>query len=179
MNKVTFPLKPGMQNAQVGNLQDALRAFLDRLALLGSNPTLRAQIIPKLEQEGISQSYGSATKDLVKSFQTERGLPVSGEVDENTSNIMNKVMQELGLLDALDSTNFFIVSGNVKREDGLPLYGAHLIATHEIDGKVIRLGEDSSNHEGQFDIRYQVLHPMPDCLSISYFIRPHGQSFVS
>ena len=50
-----------------------------------------------------------------------------------------------------------VVSGQVRREDGLPLAGAPVRAFHEDDRGPIRLGADTTDGDGRYTIRYEFL----------------------
>ena len=54
-----------------------------------------------------------------------------------------------------------VVSGEVRREDGVPMRGVRVRAAHDIDGRVVRLGEDVTDGEGRYTVRYDVLPEFP------------------
>ena len=144
MNKITFPLKRDMQGAAVADLQDALLAFLDRGVVLAGDEGARRELSEALKRERIARKFGSATLKLVSTFQDERALQSSGVVDEPTAKVFNELLQEFGLLESpRTSTNgngSHIVTGELRRPDGLPLRGVLMRAIQEMDGAAIRLG---------------------------------------
>jgi len=162
MNKITFPLGPGplpgpTVGPAVADLQDALLLCLARNALLATNEGLRREFWTTLLPEREKQNYGNTTGRLVNTFQSERNLQASGGVDEATANALNALLTEWGLLDQ-PTAQSFVVSGQVRREDGLPLRGMRVRAVHEADAGSVRLGEDTTDAEGRYTIRYE---PVP------------------
>lgn len=113
MQSLVPSLKVGDQGAAVGDLQDALRLLVekDQLVLAAD---LKKELLQNLSQERAVQRYGDAsTSLLVKRFQTQYGLPESGEIDANSAKILNNL---LGSLDALD-TGMCSVCGTVTSPD--------------------------------------------------------------
>jgi len=157
MNKITFPLKRRMKRREVGELQDALQLLLDRGVLLANDEAARRELSEALRSDRAEQTYGGATSKLVGRFQEERGLQASGEVDEPTANALNALLKELGVFDREPAPRFHIVSGEVRREDGLPMQAVRVRAVHEGEQRAIRLGEDSTDAEGRYTIRYELL----------------------
>ena len=157
MNKITFPLKRRMKRPEVGNLQDALQLLLDRGVLLASDEAARRELSQALQRERVEQTYGGATAKLVGRFQEERGLQASGEVDEPTANALNALLKELGAFDREPELRIHIVSGAVRREDGLPLQGLRVRAAHGAERQSVRLGQDITDDEGRYTIRYESL----------------------
>src|SRR3990170_8722754 len=153
MNKISFPLKLRMKRPQVADLQDALQVLLDRGILLREDGAARRELSAALPRERAEQTYGATTRKLVSAFQQERrlfgptGAP-SGEVDEPTAKALNALLKELGVLDQPAepaAPRSFVVSGEVRREDGLPMHGVQVRAVHEAVRRAIRLGEDTTD----------------------------------
>jgi peptidoglycan hydrolase-like protein with peptidoglycan-binding domain len=119
MNKIISPLRQDMQGSAVVDLQDALRACLDRGALLAQDSALRDQMLAALSPERNAQTYGTATSRLVSIFQQERNLRASGEVDGPTAAALNALLTEWGLLDeSTDPTTLqFSVRGQLRNPD--------------------------------------------------------------
>ncbi|HKZ55346.1 MAG TPA: neuraminidase-like domain-containing protein [Anaerolineales bacterium] len=172
MNKISFPLKLRMKRPQVADLQDALQVLLDRGILLREDGAARRELSAALPRERAEQTYGATTRKLVSAFQQERrllgptGAP-SGEVDEPTAKALNALLKELGVLDQPAepaAPRSFVVSGEVRREDGLPMHGVQVRAVHEAVRRAIRLGEDTTDVEGRYSIRYE---PLPGIRSIN------------
>lgn len=162
MNKIAFPLRLRMKRPEVADLQDALQMCLDRSAILANDATARRELSAALKPERDVQTYGSTTRKLVSIFQQERrlfgptGAP-SGAVDEPTAEGLNALLNEWGLLDQAAAPKSHVVSGQVRREDGLQLQGVRVRAAHEADRRAIRLGEDTTDAEGRYTIRYELL----------------------
>lgn len=157
MNEITFPLNQRMQGAAVADLQDALQLCLNRRVLLANDEATRREVAEALKHERVEQSFGATTGRLVSRFQEERKLQPSGEVDEPTANALNALLREWGVLDREATPRLHIVSGEVRREDGLPLQGMRVRAHHEAGRSAIRLGEDITDAEGRYTIRYELL----------------------
>jgi hypothetical protein len=146
-----------MKRAEVGDLQDALQLLLDRGVLLTDDEAARRELSEALRRERAEQTYGGATSKLVGRFQEEQRLQVIGEVDEPTANAMNALLKKMGVFDQEPAPRFYIVSGQVRREDGLPMRAVRVRAVHESDQRILRLGEDNADDEGRYTIRYELL----------------------
>jgi 5-hydroxyisourate hydrolase-like protein (transthyretin family) len=157
MNPITFPLKLRMKRPEVGDLQDALQQCLERCAILATDEGARKELSETLKRERTALHYGKTTHKLVSIFQEEQRLESSGEVDEPTAKALNKLLHKWGMLDRQTKPRFHIVSGEVRREDGLPVQGVRVRAAHEIKRRSIRLGEDTTDNEGRYTIRYELL----------------------
>lgn len=159
MNRITFPLKQGMQGAAVAGLQDALQACLESGVLVPGDEAARRELSEALNRERIDQKYGSATLKLTSIFQQERTLPSTGEVNELTAKALNEMLQRFGLLDTprINGNGSHVVTGEVRRLDGLPLRGVRMRALQEMDGTAIRMGEDTTDAQGHYTIRYELL----------------------
>ncbi len=72
MNKVTFPLRSGMQRPSVADLQDALRLCLDRSVILANDGGARQELSAGLKPEREGQTYDDVTAKLVDIFQRAR-----------------------------------------------------------------------------------------------------------
>lgn len=162
MDRITFPLKRSMRGATVADLQDALQLLLDRSLILANEEAARRELSDALKRERIEQIYDAATEKLVGIFQGERGLQASGEVDEPTADALTALLKELGLLEPAAVPKSHIVSGEVRREDGLLMQGLPIHAVHESDAGDIKLGEDTTDAEGRYTIRYQLLPGLDD-----------------
>lgn len=156
--KIAFPLKPRMSGRQVGDLQNLLQLCLDRGVLLASDEGARRELSAALKRERVEQTYSDATRKLIGVFQKERQLQASGEVDEPTANALNALLKEWGLLDGETervAPRPFVVSGQARREEGMPLPGMRVRATHQAPPGPVRLGEDDTDSEGRYTIRYE------------------------
>ena len=156
MNKIIFPLKQDASGTNVTDLQDALLQCLERGALLANDESARRQFSAVLESERTRQTYGGATTKLVGHFQEERRLQSSGEVDEPTAGALNSLLQEWGLLEKTKIPTFRIVTGSVRRGEA-PLQGVAVRAQHHVEQSAIRLGDDITDEEGRYTIRYEFL----------------------
>lgn len=157
MNKITFPLKARMTGPTVADLQDALQQILERGVIPRDDEGARRELTAALQRERAEQTYGKATSKLVGIFQEARQLQASGAVDEPTANALNQLLEELGVFDRESAPKSYIVSGKVEREDGRPLQGLRVRATHEMEQRPVRLGEDITDAEGRYTISYELL----------------------
>ena len=157
MNKIISPMKLRLQGAVVADLQDALQQCLDRGALLANDGDTRLMLTEAMRRERAGLVYGDNTAKLVSFFQRERHLQPSGEVDDATAGALNSLLREWGLLDRESVPALRLVVGGVRREDGFPLQDLRVRAVHQAPQGPIRLGEDSTDAEGRFTIRYEPL----------------------
>ncbi len=165
MNQIIFPLKLQMTGPAVADLQGALQICLDQRVILPDDESARQALSAALKLEHVEQIYGNATSKLVALFQTERRLQSSGEVAEPTSDALNALLREWGDIDPETTPTFLIVSGEVRDEDGFPLSCARIRAVHEDEQHAIRLGEDTTDAEGRYTIRYELL-PVADMINL-------------
>lgn len=68
MNKITFPLKQGIQGSRVGDLQDALQLLLDKAIILRENEAANRELSSSLRPERLGQLYGSTTHKMINIF---------------------------------------------------------------------------------------------------------------
>lgn len=157
MTNIIFPLKPQMRGPEVADLQDALRQLLERSAILGDDEGARRELAAALKREREGETFGDATRKLVGIFQKARRIEVSGAIDAATADALNALLREWGLLDQPNGRTTQVVSGEVRREDGVPMRAVRVRAFHGIDVGAVRLGEDATDGEGRYTIRYDVL----------------------
>ena len=161
MNKIVFPLKRTMTGQTVADLQDALLFLLARAIISRNDDQSRAAAMARVARERESQFFDSATADTVALFQAENGVTRSGEVDEQTAEILNRTLLKLGILYPDAKQAFRLVTGKVTRDDTRPFAGARVRATNAIQqppGGEIRLGDDIADSQGNYTIRYE---PIP------------------
>ena len=154
MNRI-IPLDPGAQGAPVHDLHVALQVLLDHAAIRPGDEGARKELMATLEhdlQEGV---YGEATKTVVSTFQEEHGIDASGVVDQRTADAINELLGAWGLLDqpAARGAAGGVVSGRVRGSSG-PAPGIGIRAVHVADGGEVRLGEDTTDADGRYTIRY-------------------------
>ena len=129
--------------------------------MLADDPPARDELSVALQSERVDQTYGDITQTLVKIFQRQRQLRPNGEVDEQTASALNELLREWGLLDEPESQEARLVTGGVRRQDGLLLQGVRVRAVHQARQGGIRLGEDTTDAEGRYTIRYERLPTVP------------------
>jgi hypothetical protein len=141
----------------VADLRDALQVCLDRGVILANDEPARRELALALKPEREGQTYRDATGKVVSIFQGERSLQPSGEVDERTAAALNALLRELGLLDEGTpggEPQSFVVSGQVRGDDGRLLRELQVAALHVAEPGDIRLGADQTDGEGRYTIRY-------------------------
>ena len=186
MTRIIFPLQPQMRSPEVGDLHDALLLFLERGVLLRGDAVALRDLAALLRRERVEQHYGEATTRLVTTFRKERRLSSGREVDEATAAAMNALLKELGVLDPdpdpdpdphpapgrPPGAGGRVVTGEVRREDGSLLVGAHVRAAHETGKRAVRLGEDLTDGDGRYTIRYELL---PGLVAVDLRVTVHDE----
>lgn len=134
--------------------------------------------IPPIELD--NKLFDKGTFDAVRTFQKQHGLEISGVVDAKTVDLINEA------LNAIDppvdppikptAVQRRIVSGTVKREDGLPLQGVIVHALFE--GKV-RLGEDTTDAAGQYTIHYDPVADLKEMALSIAVVGTDGKTLVA
>jgi hypothetical protein len=157
MNKILFPLKLQMEGAAVTDLQDGLLFLLDKGLVVQNMDGERSVLAGKLKLEREKQAFGEVTRKLVQIFQKEHNLNSTGAVDETTATALNAILREWGLFSQPNGSPPQLVSGKVRREDGMPMSGVRVRAFHDFEPHAIRLGEDKTDAEGRYTIRYDAL----------------------
>src|SRR5688572_4056877 len=156
MNKIIFPLRLQMQGEAVADLQDGLRLLLDKDSFQLSDERRQA-LKDRLAGDRAENTYRQSTSAVVKLFQEQRQLETSGAVDEPTAKALNTTLDELGAFTQAASDQQRLVGGQVLREGGKPLPGALVRAFHIGERGTLRLGEDTTDTEGRYTIRYVML----------------------
>ncbi|MFM9951807.1 MAG: neuraminidase-like domain-containing protein [Saprospiraceae bacterium] len=145
MEKIITPITPTSPTSsaeEIANLQAALAA-------LGYDA--------KGDSNG---QYGISTIIAVAQFQKDHGLFIQGDpgvlVDQDTADKINEL---LGLSTPTEDTSakHFIVSGRIRQTDGKAFAGATVRAFEKNNDATIRLGEDKTDEEGRYAIRYELI----------------------
>ncbi len=162
MQRIIAPLQFGDSSPAVANLQDALQLFLDRKVFLANDADTRRELSSILRRERAEQSYQDATQKLVSIFQEEQQIQSQrefGNVDERTADAMNQLLEQQGIFEQPHPTadRSRVVSGRILRTDNQPFARAIVRAFHEAEQGLIRLGEDTTDAEGRYTIRYELL----------------------
>lgn len=153
MRSIIAPISSGDQGSEVGNLQTGLIALLHNGAV-GVDPERRDELLGGLALEKRSQVYRSATKDTVAHFQEDRHLRPTGMVDDETAKALNAALREIGALDIGHAAPpQRTLAGQVAQADQTP-FPCRVILFQETAAGSLRLGEDSTDPEGGYAIRY-------------------------
>ena len=98
MNKI-IPIESGSgsQGEAVANLQEVLQFLLER-NILEINEQEKLRLERHFQREVEETIYGGITLELVQVLQKKYDLETSGEVDERTAEILNKILIEFGPL---------------------------------------------------------------------------------
>lgn len=165
MNPIIFPLAPNAGGSAVTDLQDALVECLNRGVLLAGDPAARDKAVAGLQRERAAGKFADLTQRVLRQFQELNHLQGTGEVDESTAKALNTLLRGWGLLDGKPSdTTARIAAGVVKPAAGgakTALAGLVVRAFHESGAAAIRLGQDSTDSDGRFTIRYELLPGVP------------------
>lgn len=173
MKPIVAPIRPDDQGAEIANLQTGLIALIRSQVLRGDSPEQIDGLLRGLDEEQRRQIYGGATKEAVYMFQRPRHLQGGGAVVEETAAALNAALREIGALAAEVLPRAGVISGKVQREgdDALPLPGLRIRASHETGNASIRLGEDITDAEGRYTIRYE---PLPGVEAIRLRVEAIG-----
>jgi hypothetical protein len=156
MNSITFPLKQHMQGSTIADLQDALQACLDRSALLANDETTRRDLSAALKRERVASTYGDATTKLVSSFQSERRLQASGEVDEPTATGLNALLKQWGLLDQPPQPppTEYHVEGKVVSRVSAGVGGLRVVIVDKGVGGDVQLAQATTDERGSYQASF-------------------------
>jgi hypothetical protein len=163
MNPISHPLKAKMSGPAVADLHVGLLFLLPRgIPPLGEGTRLELENMLRIEQD--KNLYDKATLKTVALYQEYRQLQVTEEVDEATARALNEDLRRLGAFDqeppAPSALEPRLVGGAVRFEDGSPLQGGLIRAFHADERGMLRLGEDATDAEGRYTIRYTALPGM-------------------
>jgi ABC toxin-like protein/neuraminidase-like protein len=156
MNRIIFPLNPGMTGAAVADLQECLQLFLEKNVFKLDEADRRA-LQELLRSEQREKVYGSVTHNLILRYQERNRLSATGEVDEPTANAFNALLEEFGAFDKTEADIKRLVGGQVRREDSNPFSGAVVRAFHVEERGALHLGEDTTDFKGRYTIHYAAL----------------------
>lgn len=158
MKQIVAPINPDNPKTDIVNLQDGLLLLLER-GLLPIHPEEQPFFAERLRHEQQAQRYDDVTRKLVAYFQDQHGLGGDGLVDEATARALNRALAELGAFEqpGPEAGRPRLVSGRVLRDDGQPFGAGRVRAFHEDARGAIRLGEDTTDPEGRYTIRYDML----------------------
>ena len=169
MEKITFPLQPEMQGAEVANLQDGLLFLLEK-DIFQLDEVTRKRVTERLRIERADEIYQEATFNVVRLFQSEHRLEPSGLVDEPTAETLNALLEELGAFNPTPPEQERLVGGQVQRQDGQPLPNALVRAYHLERRDRLHLGENTTDARGSYKISYSLLPGISDIqLSVVVF----------
>ncbi len=154
MNTITFPLKRQMKGPQVVDLQEVLTLLLERCLILANDEGARKKLPAALKPERKGQNYGQITAELVATFQKERNLQPTGEVDEPTANALNALLKELGVLGQPSQPGEFLVTGHVRFVDNIPAVQIKVVAFDRDLRNEQALGEAQTDRSGAYSIEY-------------------------
>lgn len=161
MNKITFPLNLRMKRPEVGDLQDALQLLLDQNVILRNDEPTRHELSDALKKERIKQTYGIATRKAIDAFQKENHFEISGVVDENTANALNKFLQELpgptnSPTPLVENSGVQqMIEGRILLEHGMPAKQLKLrLYRRDFGGKSTLLNETTTFEDGQYAFTY-------------------------
>lgn len=150
MQKIIAPLRPGDQGDAVANLQDALRLLVER-GHIRPDRAERASLLDALGQERSERVYAGATARLVTLFRIQHGLDDLDWVDDAAAEALNKLLQELGVL---DEERPCVVRGQITFASEQPSSG-FLVRVYDVDLRSKELlGQVTTDADGRYELRY-------------------------
>ncbi|HEY5741739.1 MAG TPA: Tc toxin subunit A, partial [Terrimicrobiaceae bacterium] len=161
------PLGPGSAPDAIANLQDALL-----LVLANGRVQLADEERAALRDERQREEYRDATSRAVIAFREQQGLEPGEIVDERTAERLNALLGELGALETRSRESRHLISGKVQQEGGKPLGNVLVRAFHQVDGGLVRLGEDMADSAGHYTIAYT---PPPEVDNITLLVRAFSE----
>ncbi len=156
MNKIIFPLNERMRSPEVADLQDALKLMLEKVEIKPISPRLGAVWQRGLASERSSQTYGATTVTIVKAFQEQHQLRPDGQVGPTTTNAINKLLKEWGVLGESSESELskYQVQGQIQQAYAPPLAGALVRAFDKDLRHEQLLGETTTDRQGLYAISY-------------------------
>ena len=148
MKLITFPLKPGDNNSDVANLKAALQLLIEKQRI----PTTDgADLIDLMNRE---TGYSDGTDKTVRLFQHSQHVPLTGIVDEQTAQIFNHILTELGAItDEVDNQGR--IGGYVYLDFGIPAPNIKLrLYTKGFAGNDKIVTEVSTNEQGKYEFTF-------------------------
>ncbi|MBA3488615.1 MAG: hypothetical protein H0T78_03570, partial [Longispora sp.] len=169
MQPIIAPVNRDSDADTIGNLQEALRVFLDRDVF--PEPSDKQRSWEKVwHAERATRRFGDATSTLVNAFQEAHNLLVDPEVDGLTADAMNGVLEALGAFAVAESVPHpeWLVRGHVVGAEGpraevqVKLYDRDLLfgrpfepVHHKRDGDTGQLlGRAVTGSDGEFHIAF-------------------------
>ena len=159
MKPITAPITATSTPDVVGNLQDAI-LFMLQLPVIEMSEADRRGIHAGVEGERPRATLGRATMKAVNVLQERLDLTHTADVDEATADAFNRILRAAGAFEEGAVRNFIVI-GTVRSGDGLPCENAEVRAFHETATGRIRLGEDTTDTNGHYTIRYESLPDVP------------------
>lgn len=154
MNRIIFPLVLQMTGREVANLQVGLRLLLDSRRLLAENEAMRRELSGPLQKERNTQTYGPATRDLVRAFQTEHRLDLTGAVDEPAAAALNTELTALGVLDEDAAVQTWLVSGRVSCGTSASVGGLVARIVDKNVGADVLMTETLTDDDGTYEVSF-------------------------
>ena len=149
------PIGPNSNRDAIVNLQDALFFLLERQVIRLSDDERVA-----LLRDRDVRVYGEGMFRTIRAVRAQLQMEPGEIVDAQTARILNRLLDESGAFDAVPAEIRGVVAGQVRREDNMPLKGVSMRAIHESELGPVELGEDTSDADGRYTIRYQSLPGM-------------------
>ena len=154
MNKILFTPHLKAKGSKMADLQDALSLMLDRKLLLKNNMAAREEMHRALARERAKLTQGPATTRSIALFQQSAKLPATGKVDERTAEALNKVLEQLGVLEQEGKTNDRRLSGSVRYSSGIVAANRTVRAYDRDLRSEELLGQGATDKDGRYKIEY-------------------------
>jgi hypothetical protein len=174
MRSVVAPVNTTSSRESTSNLQEGLQYLLDHGGVHIGDAD-RAAYAELLAREGRDGRFSDGTSRLVGVFQEQRGLPITGEVNDQTAEALNAVLRKLGAFD--DAAADWVVRGQVVGTDGpvndvtVAVYDRDLFfrrhdaASGQLLGTTITSLNPESGANGWFSVAYRTSDFAPGDMS--------------
>ena len=146
MARIIPPLKPGDRGAAVGILQDHLFGLMGAGLIFPDDATTRQRLTEALRRE--SQEFGDVTAQIVARSQEENGLAPTGEVDEETAELLDALAGETE--DAAD----YRVEGRVASRIRAGVAGLEILVVDKGVGGDAELGRTRTDARGDYAVAF-------------------------
>ncbi|HBP89132.1 MAG TPA: PA14 domain-containing protein,virulence plasmid 28 protein [Nitrospiraceae bacterium] len=154
MDPVTFPLQRGDEGPAVANLQQALLLLIDK-EVLRLSANLRPSLRESLVAENSQKKFESGTAKTIGTFQEQYQLPSTSQVDAATSEAINRVLRELGVLTP-DQNSLYRVDGKVVSRVRAGVGGLQVRLVDKHVGTDVRLADTQTDAGGSYHITFSI-----------------------
>jgi peptidoglycan hydrolase-like protein with peptidoglycan-binding domain len=150
MKPIRAPILFQDYSSAVANLQASLKLLFE----LDEITPLVRKLLDDTASESMRQIYGQGTRQLVELYQETHGLPATGEVDEQTAQLINDQLKEANLLDIPDKNALSVVRGRIRSRGPFSMPRLRVVAVDKNVGGETLLNDAMTGEEGVYEIQY-------------------------